>query len=462
MTIWTPRLKSDQPKYLALAQAIADAIENGELALDEKLPPQRRLADALSVTIGTITRAYSEAERRGLVVARVGSGTYVKSAQEIYPAIKQWNQDIPGKIDLRAAFAPPGPQIQMLSDAMTAMTANPQLLANLLCYAPELGHSNHRESFKRWLTGEPVTLTNCDFLLTHGGQHAISVSVNALCREGDVILTEELVFPGILAAAQDRRVKVVPITMDEQGIIPQSVLQACQRHKPKLLYLTPNSQNPCGSQLSIERRQALVDICRQYNVIILEDDVQFLARHAKPLSIQQLAPELCIYFTSFSKRFDGAMRLGTLVTPKALYDKIRLSLRASSWTNSPLLIHCLCQWMDNGELAELEHWLTQEMHARQAIAKEHLAPWLTVSQASSFNLWLKLPTGWLSHEFVAQAMDNGVLVRSADDYRVGHQVPSPAVRLCLSRPSNREQLSQALTVLKNILEQGPSLKDALI
>ena len=462
MTIWTPILKTDQPKYLALAQAIAEAIEHGELAADEKLPPQRRLADALGVTIGTITRAYSEAERRGLVIARVGSGTYVKPKQEISPVTGQWDQDTPGKIDMRAAFAPAGPQNQMLTDAMASMAANSQILTSLLCYAPELGHISHRESFQRWLSKEPVTLEGCDFLFTHGGQHAISVTINALCREGDTILTEELVFPGILAAAQDKRVKTVPVTMDEQGIIPEQVEHACLRHKPKLIYLTPNSQNPCGSQLPLERRQKLIDICRQHNVLILEDDVQFLARNDKPLSMQQLAPELCIYLTSFSKRFGGAMRIGTLLAPVALYDKIRLSLRASSWTNSPLLIHWLSQWMDNGELAKLEHWLAEEMAARQSIASEYLAPWLTVSQTSSFNLWLKLPPGWLSHEFVEQAMAQGVMVRSADDYRAGQKIPSPAVRLCLSRPNSREQLVEGLVILKNLLEYGPMLKEALI
>jgi len=463
MTIWTPAiLDSKQPKYLALARAIEEAINNGELKGEEKLPPQRRLADALAVTIGTITRAYNEAERRGLVVARVGSGTYVRGKDQVNAVVHQMSQDIPGQIDMRAAFAPEGPQNQMLSSAMASMAANPQLLNDLLRYAPELGHPNHRESFRRWLAAESVTLDSSDFLITHGGQHAISVSINALCREGDVILTENLVFPGVLAAAQDQGVKVVPVAMDEQGIILENVLLACKRHRPRVIYLTPNNQNPCGTQLSTERRQALIDICREYNVVILEDDVQFLARGDKTKSMQQMAPEQCIYLSSFSKRFSGAMRIGFLVAPAALYNKIRLSLRASSWTNSPLLIHWLCDWMDSGELAKLEDWLEREMIERQALAREYLSPWAPYSQTSSFNLWLTLPPGWLSHEFVAQAQQQGVLVRSADDYRVGQQIPSPAIRLCLSRPNSRAQLTEALGILKSILEQGPSLQEALI
>jgi DNA-binding transcriptional MocR family regulator len=462
MTIWTPILDTNQPKYLALAQAIEDAIHNGELLCDEKLPPQRRLADVLHVTIGTITRAYSEAERRGLVVALVGSGTYVRGRDNVNALAHDMNQDLPGKIDMRAAFAPEGPQTRMVGDAMVSMAANPSLLSHLLPYAPELGHPNHRSSFQRWLSAEPVTQDNCNFLITHGGQHAISVSINALCREGDSILTENLVFPGILAAAQDKGVKVISIAMDDEGIIPEKMLQACQRHKPRMIYLTPNSQNPCGTQLSIERRQMLVDICREYNVLILEDDVQYIARSDKPISMQQLAPEQCIYLSSFSKRFGGAMRIGFLVAPVNLFNKIRLSLRASSWTNSPILIHWLCEWMDNGELEKLEGWLETEMNSRQALAKKFLSLWAPHSQKSSFNLWLVLPHGWLSHEFVEQAQNKGVLVRSADDYRAGQQIPLPAVRLCLSRPNTHKELTEALNILKSILEQGPLLKEAVM
>jgi DNA-binding transcriptional MocR family regulator len=462
MTIWTPILDTNQAKYIALAQAIEDAITHGDLLCDEKLPPQRRLADALNVTIGTITRGYSEAERRGLVVALVGSGTYVRGKDNVNVLAHDMNQDLPGKIDMRSAFAPEGPQTKMIGDAMISMAANPNLLSHLLPYAPELGHTNHRSSFKHWFATEPVVLDDCNFLITHGGQHALSVSINALCREGDSILTENLVFPGILAAAQDKGVKVFSIAMDEEGIIPEKVLQACQRHKPRMIYLTPNSQNPCGTQLSIERRKILIDICREHNVLILEDDVQYIARCDKPISMQQLAPEQCIYLSSFSKRFGGAIRIGFLVAPVNLFNKIRLSLRASSWTNSPILIHWLCEWMDNGELVKLDEWLAAEMNARQALAQNFLSSWTPYNQKSSFNLWLVLPHGWLSHEFVEQAQKKGVLVRSADDYRAGQQIPLPAVRLCLSRPNTHKELIEALDILKGILEQGPLLKEAVM
>lgn len=463
MTIWTPELNSSQAKYLALANAIEEAIKNGDLKPNEKLPPQRRLADALSVTVGTITRAYSEAERRGIVVAKVGSGTYVRGQDNVNTFAYQLNQDVEGQIDMRAAFAPDGPQTEMLSQAMETVSSEPQLLADLLRYAPELGHREHRESFLRWLTTQPVSLTNTEFLITHGGQHAISTAINGFCREGDCLVTEDLVFPGILSAAQDRAVKVLTVESDEEGPIPEKLKQLCLRHHPRILYVTPNSQNPRGSQISLARREELIAVCKENNVLIIEDDVQYLAIKDKPKSMQELAPEQCIYITSFSKRFGGAMRIGVLLAPIALHHKLRLSLRASTWTNSPMLIHFLSIWMDNGSLASLDQWLENEMFERQTLAQQYLAPWLPSKVIkSSFNLWLELPLGWLSHEFVALAQKKGVLVRSADDFRVGQQIPMPAIRMCLSRPNSKSELTEALLIIKLMLESGPILKENIM
>jgi len=80
MTMWKPDLsRRTGPLYLAIADAMAAGIEGGELKAGDRLPPQRSLAFDLGLTIGTVTRAYAEAERRGLVAGEVGRGTFVRS-----------------------------------------------------------------------------------------------------------------------------------------------------------------------------------------------------------------------------------------------------------------------------------------------------------------------------------------------------------------------------------------------
>ncbi len=117
MTIWTPDLAAfDGPLYLKLVKAIEQGIVNGELPPQTRLPTHRSLADRLGVTVGTVTRAYSEAERRGLLAARVGHGTWVKGAntdpanewvirQEEGHRIELW-QNLPVQLDRAAIIRP--------------------------------------------------------------------------------------------------------------------------------------------------------------------------------------------------------------------------------------------------------------------------------------------------------------------------------------------------------------------
>ncbi|WP_343230566.1 GntR family transcriptional regulator [Salinicola acroporae] len=109
MTIWIPALPGQGPRYRELADAIANATASGELVAGAKLPPQRRLADALGVTVGTVTRAYALAEQRGVVTARVGSGTYVRGAGAPHPAFDHVRRAAPdsGIVDLSLSLPPP-------------------------------------------------------------------------------------------------------------------------------------------------------------------------------------------------------------------------------------------------------------------------------------------------------------------------------------------------------------------
>ncbi|MDL4864039.1 winged helix-turn-helix domain-containing protein, partial [Halomonas elongata] len=130
MTIWTPELPEDGPRYRRIADAMAEAITRGELAPGERLPPQRRLADKLGVTIGTITRAYAEAQRQGWVESRVGSGTYVRHREAESTATFRAGQPVEnGVVDMSMSLPPPHPlRPQGLRDTLLALADDPASL----------------------------------------------------------------------------------------------------------------------------------------------------------------------------------------------------------------------------------------------------------------------------------------------------------------------------------------------
>jgi len=110
MNGWMPTLsRSSEPKYRAIAQAYSQAIHGGQMLPGEKLPAHRLLAKKLSVTTGTVSRAYAELERGGLVVARVGDGTYVAEPDADGARIQDRTRPAPESSERAAAITPGAP-----------------------------------------------------------------------------------------------------------------------------------------------------------------------------------------------------------------------------------------------------------------------------------------------------------------------------------------------------------------
>ena len=128
MTIWLPELDRSKPLYVAIADAMASDVASGVLSQGAKLPPQRELAWKLGVTHGTVTRAYREAELRGLLSGEVGRGSYVRSATMLKPLAKfQGSGD--EMINLGQATAPPIITDAEFDQAMSAVMRDPKKLS---------------------------------------------------------------------------------------------------------------------------------------------------------------------------------------------------------------------------------------------------------------------------------------------------------------------------------------------
>jgi DNA-binding transcriptional MocR family regulator len=463
MTIWQDKLTTGNlPIYKKLADAIDLAISEGELKADEKLPPQRQLADALNVTVGTITRAYSEAERRGSVVARVGSGTFVKtkSSSQYLGSDKDVNDS--RYYDLQSAKAPIGMQAEMLKEALVEISDDQQLLNECLSYQPESALKYQRQALTSWLNERQLRCNEKNVLFTHGGQHGISLALQSLCRAGDTVLCEGLSFPGISAACQVQQLKCIGLQMDDMGIIPASLEATCAQSHPRVLYVTAQMQNPTSVQMPLLRKQEIVTLCEKHNIVILEDDVQFLPQKDKVTSFYQLSAENTFYISSFSKSFSGGLRIGYVIANDKYIEQIKVALRASCWTMPSLMIEVVCRWLSNGKMEQIEQWLTNEMAIRNHIFQNIFGDYDYTLQPHGFNVWLTLPEPWRAVDFVDYAKNKGVLIRAAESYAIG-RFPAPQnIRICICAPKSQEQLEKALLLLKQCLAETPQADDLIM
>lgn len=479
MTIWMPMLDPAMPRYRALADAIRLDIASGRLPAGTRLPPQRRLADALGVTVGTITRGYAEAERRGLVTSRVGSGTYINglvSAQRVSAegfghvfrvgaaceeppdAGVSWEASLES-IDLTMSLPPPHPARQQgMADALVAISQSPAALQHCVDYQNEFGRDNQRQLLANWMGELGVPVVAEELMLTQGGQNGITLALSALMAPGEALVAGALTYPGLISASAERGLKLLRIPLDEEGMDIEALARLCRQQVPRMVYVMAEQNNPGGAQLSHARREALVALARQYDFWILEDGVQYLPPEECGMQLYQLAPERTLYLFSTSKLLAGGLRLGVLRAPVALLPRLGATLRSHSWMVAPLLVETVCTWLTSGNAAPLIAWQMEEVRARQRLAHSVLNEWSLAARPSSFDLWLELPEGQRSQAMVESLAIRGIHVTSAEPFCVGNEPPPQALRLCLSAAASRETLTHALEIVRELLLAPPALR----
>src|SRR5688500_4581695 len=201
-TMWRPRIdRRAGPLYLGLATAIAQDVQAGRLKAGERLPPHRDLADALGITVTTVTRGYSEAERRGLVRGEVGRGTFVRP-----PAFTTSEPVDVAVTDLATNALLPQAHARELTESLAAIVSRstPEQLFN---YQPHGGRPEHRAVAAEWLRRSGVPADRQNTILTSGAQHAMAVALSTLTAPGEVVLCESVTYTGMRSLANHLHVR---------------------------------------------------------------------------------------------------------------------------------------------------------------------------------------------------------------------------------------------------------------
>ena len=453
---WIPSLEgAGGPKYLAIADAIAKAISAGSLTPGDKLPPQRNLAYDLGVTLGTVTRAYSEARRRGLVGGEVGRGTYVQTVDAKRP---DGFITVPplrtGEINFAHATGLPGRPGQKLAQTLAEMATLPDLhdLAN---YQFDTGLLRHREAGAR---GAGRAGAPCDadtIAIVNGAQHGIVVTLMALVKPGDTVLAEALAYPGFIQIAQQLGLKLEPVAMDDEGILPDALAEVHARTSSRVLYCMPGVHNPTAATMSPERKQQLADRLRALDMIAIEDDVWSGISDNWPPPLASFAPERTYHITSLSKSMAGGLRVGYVTAARERIGRIRSMVRLTGWLTAPVMAEIASRWIDDGTGDELARWQREAVTERYAIADEYLAHLDPVYHPSGHYVWFHLPEPWRAADFQAEAEARGVLLLTGEAFAVGRAAAPHAVRLGIGKPDTVEDVRRGLDILSDILHAGP-------
>jgi len=451
---WIPAIDEWQgPIYLRIVDALSADIHSRRLVRGQQLPTQRALAEALGVDLTTVTRAYGEARRRGLIEARVGQGTFVSETTARQAA------DIPAqvRIDLSMNIPPQPVEANLdlrIAQGLAAVRSEASFSA-YLNYARPGGSDDEREAAAQWLHPRLAGASADRLLIYPGTQAVLFNTLLALTAPGDVVLTERLTFPGIRAAAARLGVRLVGVAQDDKGIDPDALAQACRQHQPKAIYLIPTQHNPTTATLDLPRRQAIAGIVRASGAWLIEDDAYGLLEPAA-VPIASLAPERSYYAASLSKCIAPALRVAFLLTPdQAAEQAMRGNLQATMQMPPLLMVALVTHWIRTGVADQIVTAVRNEAIGRQQLAARMLQGLPYAARPSSHHLWLPLPRQWPSTDFLSDMLRHGLAVVGGDAFAVEPGAAN-GVRVSLGAARNRAELAQALQLLAATLRARPA------
>ncbi len=444
--IWRPSLSATQgPLYLAISEAIARDVDSGRLAAGDRLPPQRELAEALGIDLGTVTRGYAEARRQGLIEAEGRRGSFVRERPGVGAQVEPFDTGmnlppIPQRTSFAAAFT------QGVQEVLNGPAG-----ANRMQYQPAGGAPEDRLAGARWLAASGIAASEDNVLVTSGAQTALHAVASAVLQPGDAVCTGPFVYPGWSAICRRRGVRLVPLAADEGGIDPDAFAAACEREAVRAIYLVPDNENPTTATLSTERRARIVEIARRHDVRIIEDDPYSRLDPAAPLSLAALAPERTWHVASLSKLVSPALRIAYLRAPH-LRDALTLAADTHETTIMPPPINlAVCtRWLGDGTWERLVSEVREECLERQRIVAAHLPAGSYRAAQAGYHLWVPL-RGIQPYEVIGGLRPLCVSVVSGEQFAVDPTQGTGAVRLSIGGSLDRHRLARALEVLDALL-----------
>ena len=282
-----------------------------------------------------------------------------------------------------------------------------------------------------------------NIVVTTGSQSAQDVACKVFCDPGDVVLCEDPTYVGALNTFEAHQIQVESVAMDEHGLVPDA-LRACIAEvnatgkRIKFLYTIPNFNNPSGISLAADRRQEIVDICREANILVLEDNPYGLLKFdGEPYATLRAGnPDDVIYMGSFSKILAPGLRIGWALLPAHLTRRFYLASEAVVLCPPTLNQLLITSYLDGHDwrrqIATYRGLYADRCATMLAALQEHMpdgVEWTTPE--GGFFIWVTLPEGIDTYPLLAQAIDDGVVFIPGAAFTPGDE-PNNRLRLAFS------------------------------
>jgi 2-aminoadipate transaminase len=274
-----------------------------------------------------------------------------------------------------------------------------------LQYGSAHGLPELREQITEVMALEGVRGHPDDLVVTVGSQMALDMVTRIFCDPGDVVLAEGPSYVGALGTFAAYQASVLHVAMDDEGLVPEALraaLAAAESRglRVKFLYTIPNFHNPAGITLAVRRRAEILDICARHGVLVVEDNPYGLLGFDGQTypALRSMDPDNVVYLGSFSKTFAAGLRVGWVLAPHAVREKLVLAAESATLcppTLNQLIVSRYLATHDwQGQIKTFQQAYRERRDAMLGALEQHLPPGCSWTRPDGgFFVWMTVPEG---------------------------------------------------------------------
>ena len=326
------------------------------------------------------------------------------------------------------------------------------------------GYPSLKKVLVTMLRGEGYECTDENLLITDGCQQALDLLCKAFLRPGDTVLIENPTYPGTLAILAGARVRVlgVPVRTESgpgpsPGVDVSAMEIVLMQNRVKMIILTPDFHNPTGTTMPVSERRRVLELAARFQVPVVEDHIyaRLRARGERVPSLKQLdGSNLVIQVDSFSKIAFPGLRVGWMIAPANVIERLRLVKQATDLHTGQLAQSILAEYMRRGLLSgHLER--TRKAYSLRLAALEqalsrhmpHGTKW--TRPEGGMCVWVELPPGFDASELLIHVRERGVLFSPGRYFYLQNPMPN-ALRLGFTGLNERE-IARGIATLSDVL-----------
>jgi len=429
----------DMKRYESLARNISDSILSGVLKFGDQLPSVRQASSSRGVSASTVFKAYYLLEAQGLIAARERQGYFVIASPRgmppqpeaaSQPAAESTTVDVSELVfkilesagtrevvPFGSAF--PSPLLfptAALTRSMSAALPKQDPWSTVDYLTQGLPALRREIALRYLIDGQQVS--PAEIVITNGALEALHLCLIAVTKPGDAVVIESPCFYGVLQTLERLCLKAISVTTHpSEGIDLAALEAALLLHRPTACWLMTNFQNPLGSSMPAEKKQALVELLAEHEVPLIEDDVygELYYGQRRPLPAKAYDRRgLVMHCGSFSKCLAPGYRIGWALPGRQLQQVARLQLTSTLSASAPAqeaLANYLARGRYDHHLRALRYKLASNQHLMtHAISRYFPAGTAATRPTGGYFMWLQLPSSVDALEIHRLALAQGISV----------------------------------------------------